>query len=302
MAVISQNNNMKVSNIYILLFLFKCQNLFCQEVINLWEPILLNNHTFVELEIDKRVIDEIRYDHQLVYIELILDGSKVEYHKADDSVYYFRQWLGDEMMNYGYYKKGKPSGRVDSVFTFHPETYEEKLFIVTYYELEKHGFWNEKMIDNTYWRGNYIDGERTGRWFKSTDNGTSPKYGEYKDGKLTALYNPSILDIEHHIDWLFGETFTWCRLTVHKSEKEKIETWWLETDNSYDCESFGEFQFFSNGEFEYKHNDKYNFEAKKKWGKGTWKINENGGLELQFQDKSKEIFSIKTLSHSQLQI
>ncbi len=45
---------MKVSNIIILIFLFQCQNLFGQEVIRLWEPVLINNNTFFELEIEKR--------------------------------------------------------------------------------------------------------------------------------------------------------------------------------------------------------------------------------------------------------
>jgi len=286
-----------------LLLIFSVQKISAQKMIYITEPILNNNKTVDELRLEDHQIDEIRYEGQLIYTRLQFEQDTLDYFKVNDTIYYHRKFSNNITFSEGPYKvNGQPS-YIDTVYTFHPETFESQIMIVSCNNIEKCGRWQEIDLNGIFWYGNYLGNERTGRWFKSNDKINFYKYGEYDNGKLSTIYEPDSSLLMQNVDWIINQQFYWCLLSYFENPQgREMESWWLNIDNSIECESYGKFTFFANGEFEYLHNDKYQLKIKELGGKGSWRINEEGNLEINFRNNEKKAFVVTLLSAEQMKI
>lgn len=295
---------MRILKILLILLISNSQILIGQEVEYISEPILIENKTIEELSNDSEIklIEELRYEGQLFYLKVQRIKDTLEFLKANDTIFYFRE-INDTLINEGYYKINSKSNRIDSVFFFHPETYEEALKIISYHQIEKHGLWEETNSNNISWQGKYLNGRKIGRWFKSIDKINFYKKSEYENGKLKLLYNPNIENLKDKLNWIIDKPFTFCTISYYTDDQNNdIELWSLNTEQTNDCSSFGEFFFQNTGEFEYKHNSKNKMNIQKYNGKGMWKINDEGKLELKFQNNEKSFFKVDQLSQREMQI
>ncbi len=286
----------------ILLIIFASNNnqLFGQNVTHVREPIFFEDESIEDFKIRRKVLDEIRYKGQLVHTEIEFKNDTLEYFKVNDSIYFFRQISSEHLCNEGYFKLSNQINRVDSISTIDPETYDEKLMVISYVRTKKHGDWNETLEDSTYWQGSYKDGKKTGRWFRSIDKIDFYKYGEYQNGELKILYKPTVNDFNENIRWIVNKPFTLCIIGYKIGNSSEIETWCLETEKNEYCQSFGEFVFKEDKSFVYKHNSLYEMEIKKYDGNGTWKVNCAGNFVLRFENGEEETFSIEELGHDKI--
>ena len=300
---LEKNKKIALKKIILLILILKIPLLRAQEVSHILEPILIENQTIEELRINGKIIDEIRFEGKLIHLEIQRNKGTFEYFKTKDSLYFFRHFSDGKLFNKGYYKISEQIRKIDSVFTFHPETYEEKLFVTSYNFVKKHGDWTETLNDSIHWKGKYDEGRKTGRWFKSTDKINFYKYGEYLRGELLMIYNPNTIDLKQNINWIINKAYTLCMISYNQDEENsEIENWWLGIDNDSFCQDFGKVIFMEKGDFEYSHNFQYQMDIKKYHGQGIWKINQEGYLILEFKNNDELVFVVEILSENKLRI
>jgi len=266
-------------------------------------PLLKGDKTYKEHCTNKKGVESIYHNGQLIFAEIKNEGGNIKYFKADDTTFIYRETSNHEIINEGPLTLKTPPIKVDTISSFDPETLKDDNRIESYFLLEKNGEWYETQNDSTFWLGKYIKGKRTGRWFKSLDKTRYVKYLEYENDNITTIYKPDSFYVKNFINWILNKNLYFC-LKSNREEisGEKNEIWRLNENPGKDCQNYGKFVFKEDGTFEYKHRSEFKIEVQKYDGKGNWKINTLGKLVLKFANKERNDFEIELLGIDRLTI
>jgi len=272
-----------------------------QELFQFDEPILWHTENDSLGYLD---IETIRFERKLIFKKLASDKDTVEYYSAGDSSFYYRNFSGDKITDYGLLTFSKEISRSDTVVSYSAETYEEIVEVISYHELVKTGEWYEFENDSVYWHGNYDNGKKIGRWFSSRDGINYTQYGEFKHGQLVKLYWPSLEEISNYINWLTRAEFHFCTLWgTYNDEGEERLNWSLSVNIDKECHKLAVLIFRNDGSMSYQHNSKYvKNEVYPEDGTGQWSWTNSGNLKVEFSNGDEILFSIQSISNKDLEL
>lgn len=192
----------------ITIIIFVPNLLLGQLVDNYHWPLTFDGQDFEELKKLNVIVDYVWFEFEKVYTKRKLNDTKSEeYIRINDTLYYYKKSLKNEIIEKGMFKLNKTEPiKSDTMTVFCKNfSYEETIEFKNWYEPIKTGEWLYILNDSTNQSGSYINGLKDGLWVNN-EAGLKKEVG-YLNDEIVIIYNPTIIEIKQNIHWLYDNEF-----------------------------------------------------------------------------------------------